>query len=299
MLTERENPQEKEKKGEKKNKGNKKKERKGGKGGKGGNGNGKGKKKEEKDKKVKLSDEEKAAKKVEREKAKEERQKAKAAKKDMKEDEGKKTKRERKTKKMNQEENAEQRSHHHNHKAEGKNKGEHHHKSGKAENHKNGKKNGKGNKSARAKPEKTKKNEVEKIVGTLTGIASLRREEQVEIFSADDHKMIQSTFTVGPLTLDVTKSSGRGQERSEKSANAKTAVLKGKMKIKVKEDGSAHVKSVVFEKPDQIEVAGNLGNQKRSDNILKQSVRSMRSVAAQRVLKMARFVLKSGATIAQ
>jgi len=49
----------------------------------------------------------------------------------------------------------------------------------------------------------------------------------------------------------------------------------------------------------KIEVAGNLGNQKRSDNILKQSVRSMRSVAAQRVLKMARFVLKSGATIAQ
>jgi len=32
-----------------------------------------------------------------------------------------------------------------------------------------------------------------------------RREEQVEIFSAEDHKMIQSTFTVGPLTLDVTK----------------------------------------------------------------------------------------------
>ncbi|XP_023338656.1 cilia- and flagella-associated protein 251, partial [Eurytemora carolleeae] len=244
-----------------------------------GNGKGKEKEKEEKGKKGKLSDEEKAAKKVERDKAKGERQRAKAAKKDMKE--GKmmkpKGKGERKTKKMNQEEHTEQRSYHHNKKAEGKKMGGPHRKSGKAETHKNGK----GKKES--KQGKMKNKDVEKIVGTLTGIASLRREEQVEIFSADNHKMIQSTFTVGPLTLDVTKTSGRGQERSEKSANAKTAILKRKMKIKVKADGSAHVKSVVFEKPDQIEVAGNLGNQKRSDNILKQSVRSMRSVAAQHV----------------
>ncbi|XP_023326074.1 uncharacterized protein DDB_G0286299 isoform X2 [Eurytemora carolleeae] len=289
------NPAGEKKKGGNKKKGNKKNKNKKKGNEKKGNGKGKEKEKEEKGKKGKLSDEEKAAKKVERDKAKGERQRAKAAKNEMKE--GKmmkpKGKGERKTKKMNQEEHTEQRSHHHNKKAEGKKMGGPHRKSGKAENNKNGK----GKKES--KQGKMKNKDVEKIVGTLTGIASLRREEQVEIFSAEDHKMIQSTFTVGPLTLDVTKTSGRGQERSEKSANAKTAVLKGKMKIKVKADGSAHVKSVVFEKPDQIEVAGNLGNQKRSDNILKQSVRSMRSVAAQRVLKMARFVLKSGATIAQ
>jgi len=38
----------------------------------------------------------------------------------------------------------------------------------------------------------------------------------------------------------------------------------------------------------KIEVAGNLGNQERSDNILKQSVRSLRSVAAQHVLVLGR-----------
>ena len=52
--------------------------------------------------------------------------------------------------------------------AEGKNKTGHHRKSGKAENHKNGK----GKKES--KQGKMKNKDVEKIVGTLTGIASLR-----------------------------------------------------------------------------------------------------------------------------
>merc|ERR1711973_919925 len=110
-----------------------------------------------------------------------------------------------------------------------------------------------------------------KTMGSLAGIATLRRS-----------KVVKSDFTIGPLQLEVSKTVGKGQARSVKTAKAVTEELSGKMVLKVKPDGSAHVKSVFFHKPEKVEVRGSLGNQKkRSDTYLKNSVGKVRPMAAQ------------------
>ena len=59
--------------------------------------------------------------------------------------------------------------------------------------------------------------------------------------------------------------------------------------LKVKPDGSAHVKKVVFKKPEQVDVLGSISVQKkRSNTYLRNSVNRMRPIAAQKILKTAR-----------
>merc|ERR1712242_213669 len=109
-----------------------------------------------------------------------------------------------------------------------------------------------------SKKQKRKVSDEGKARGSLSGIATLRRSGSVEITEEDDHKIISSEFTVGPLQLEVSKSFGEAKERQVKTAKASTDVMKGVMVLKVKSDGSAHVKKVVFKKPDHVDVSGSL-----------------------------------------
>merc|ERR1711983_325347 len=134
----------------------------------------------------------------------------------------------------------------------------------------------------------------EKMMGSLSGIATLRREGDVMVKEEENHKVITSEFNVGPLQLEVSKMYGKGQARTVKSANAITEVMSGTMTLKVKPDGSAHVKKVVFKEPENVDVKGSLSDNKpRNLRYLKNSVNKMRPLAAIRVLKTARYVLKS------
>merc|ERR1712223_867077 len=136
-----------------------------------------------------------------------------------------------------------------------------------------------------------------KTLATLSGIATLRRTGDVEVMNAENHKIVKSKFNVGPLQLEVKKTVGKGKGRSVKTAKAITEKLAGKIVIKVKPDGTSHVRSVVFMKPEEVDVRGTLGDKKRSDLFLKRSIGQVRPVAAQRVLKMARYVMKSPSTV--
>merc|ERR1712176_347285 len=134
----------------------------------------------------------------------------------------------------------------------------------------------------------------EKMMGSLSGIATLRREGDVVVKEEENHKVITSEFNVGPLQLEVSKMYGKGQARTVKSAKAITEVMSGTMTLKVKPDGSAHVKKVVFKEPENVDVKGSLSDNKpRNLRYLKNSVNKMRPLAAIRVLKTARYVLKS------
>merc|ERR1712127_637079 len=171
--------------------------------------------------------------------------------------------------------------------------------------HKNNKKSG--NKKSSKKQNKGKKQSKKqtredvskgKTMGALSGIATLRRNGDVEVMNADGHVVVKSQFSIGPLQLEVSKQSGRGSSKSVQTAKAITEKLAGKMLLKVKTDGSAHVKSVYFQKPDEVSVKGSLGDKKfRSDRYLENSMKGIRPLAAQRVLKMARFVLRSPSTV--
>merc|ERR1711997_1244715 len=166
------------------------------------------------------------------------------------------------------------------------------------------KKNVKGRgKSARKNIEDTKKNnkgknkrdgKSEKMVGSLSGIATMERAGDVKVEDEDNHKVVSSEFSVGPLQLQVSKIYGKGKARTVKTAKAVTEVMSGTLVLKVKPDGTAHVKKVVFKKPENVEVKGKLSeNDPRSLNYLRNSVNKMRPLAALKVLKTARYVLKS------
>merc|ERR1711936_1029859 len=134
----------------------------------------------------------------------------------------------------------------------------------------------------------------EKMVGSLSGIASMERKGDVKVMDEENHKVVTSEFTVGPLQLQVSKIYGRGKARTVKTAKAITDVMSGTLVLKVKPDGTAHVKKVVFKKPENVEVKGKLSeNDPRSLNYLRNSVNKMRPLAALKVLKTARYVLKS------
>merc|ERR1712079_60200 len=133
-----------------------------------------------------------------------------------------------------------------------------------------------------------------KARGSLSGIATLRRSGDVTISDEEDHKIISSEFAVGPLQLEVSKSFGEAKQRKMKSAKASTDVMKGVMALKVKPDGSAHVKKVVFKKPDHVDVSGSIADKERkSDAKLRNSFNRSRGLAAQKILKTARYVLKT------
>ena len=79
-----------------------------------------------------------------------------------------------------------------------------------------------------------------------------------------------------------------------KSAKASTDVMKGTMVLKVKPDGSAHVKKVVFKKPEHVDVSGSITEKERkNESQLRNSFNRSRGLAATKLLRMARFVLKS------
>merc|ERR1712173_25587 len=159
-----------------------------------------------------------------------------------------------------------------------------------------GGKKGKGNKESKAREER--KEEETKSMGSLAGIATLRRSGDVVVADEESHKVVTSTFTVGPLQLEVSKTYGEGKARTVRTAKASTDVMSGTMVLKVKPDGSAHVKKVVFKKPEQVDVLGSISDQKkRSDTYLKNSVNKMRPIAAQKILKTARYVLKAPSTV--
>lgn len=131
-------------------------------------------------------------------------------------------------------------------------------------------------------------------MGSLSGMATLRRDGDVQIKNAENHKVVKSQFSVGPLSLEVSKKYGSGKARTVRTARAKTAVMQGVMQLKVKEDGSAHILSVIFKKPEDVAVTGSISdNRRRSDNFVKNSVNKMRPLAAQKILKTARYVLKA------
>merc|ERR1719433_2008392 len=94
----------------------------------------------------------------------------------------------------------------------------------------------------------------EKMVGSLSGIASMERKGDVKVMDEENHKVVTSEFSVGPLQLQVSKIYGRGKARTVKTARAITEVMSGTLVLKVKPDGTAHVKKVVFKKPENVEV---------------------------------------------
>jgi len=156
----------------------------------------------------------------------------------------------------------------------------------------------KNNKKARNNNEKKARRgnaeKEEKMVGSLSGIATMIRDGDVTVVDEETHKVVTSEFSVGPLQLQVSKIYGRGKARTVKTAKAITDVMSGTLVLKVKPDGTAHVKKVVFKKPENVEVKGKLSeNDPRSLNYLRNSVNKMRPLAAMKVLKTARFVLKS------
>merc|ERR1712147_370273 len=116
--------------------------------------------------------------------------------------------------------------------------------------------NNKNNKKSRNTNNKTRSGNArnnakdEKMMGSLSGIATLRREGDVVVKEEENHKVITSEFNVGPLQLEVSKMYGKGQARTVKSAKAITEVMSSTMTLKVKPDGSAHVKKVVFKEPE-------------------------------------------------
>merc|ERR1711992_114251 len=152
-------------------------------------------------------------------------------------------------------------------------------------------------KNAEKKARKGNDGKEEKMVGSLSGIATMIRDGDVTVVDEETHKVVTSEFRVGPLQLQVSKIYGRGKARTVKTAKAITDVMSGTLVLKVKPDGTAHVKKVVFEKPENVEVKGKLSeNDPRSLNYLRNSVNKMRPLAAPKVLKTARYVLKSPTT---
>merc|ERR1711936_836010 len=137
----------------------------------------------------------------------------------------------------------------------------------------------------------------EKMVGSLSGIATMVRHGDVSVVDEETHKVVTSEFSVGPLQLQVSKIYGRGKARTVKTAKAITDVMSGSLVLKVKPDGTAHVKKVVFKKPENVEVKGKLSeNDPRSLTSMRNSVNKMRPLAAMKILKTARYVLKSPTT---
>jgi len=264
-------------------------------------------KKKRQENKLKAKKEREQAKK-EREEAKEAKKLAKAAKADKKA-----AKAARKNKDQARESRSREHGGHHNKKkkelSKGRNGEKAKEKKGKKDsktNNKKGKgskdkKGSKGSKGSKGKARDNKQNEKEsKVMGSLAGIATLRRSGDVTVMDDENHKKVESSFTVGPLMLEVSKTIGQGRSRTVRTAKATTDVMTGHMVLKVKPDGSAHVLKVVFSKPDHVDVQGSLSDNKpRSITYLKNSVNRMRPIAAQKILKTARYVLKAPATVKQ
>jgi len=247
--------------------------------GKHGKGKGKGKKKEEREAAKKEKQRQKAKKQEERLKKRQEKKNKKSGNRESRSGGTKKKKKNQGKKKKSVKKPT--------HAGKSKNN-----KSNKNQKTKKGRKNNK--KSPVSKKRSDLKQQDNKMLGSLSGIATLRRQGDVSVTDEDNHKIVMSEFQVGPLQLEVSKVYGNGKGRTVKSAKAITDVMTGVMTLKVKPDGTAHVKKVVFKPPQNVDVKGSL-SEDRSRNLryMKNSVTKMRPLAAIRILKTARYVLKS------
>merc|ERR1712048_430422 len=246
-----------------------------------------------------MSKEERLAEKKKRKLRKQKKNDAKEKKKEMKEKKmemkAKKSKepKEKKMEAKRKRKNKEERESRSNRKNKNKKKGQNKNKQNKKP--KNNTKRGKDSmKNTEKKARRGNDGKEEKMVGSLSGIATMIRDGDVTVVDEETHKVVTSEFRVGPLQLQVSKIYGRGKARTVKTAKAITDVMSGTLVLEVKPDGTAHVKKVVFKKPENVEVKGKLSeNDPRSLNYLRNSVNKMRPLAAMKVLKTARYVLKS------
>merc|ERR1712244_79999 len=120
----------------------------------------------------------------------------------------------------------------------------------------------KGGNKGKDKKKGQKKTDDGKSMGSLSGVATLRRSGDVKVEDEKTHILVTSLFSVGPLLLEVSKSLGHGKARTVRTAKATTDVMTGVMVLKVKPDGSAHVKKVVFKKPEHVAVSGSIAEKK-------------------------------------
>merc|ERR1712024_400096 len=98
------------------------------------------------------------------------------------------------------------------------------------------KNNKRGKKNAEKKARKGNDGKEEKMVGSLSGIATMVRDGDVTVVDEETHKVVTSEFSVGPLQLQVSKIYGRGKARTVKTAKAITDVMSGTLVLKVKPD---------------------------------------------------------------
>ena len=151
---------------------------------------GKGKKKEEREAAKKRKQRQKAKKQAERERRREEKKNKKAAKTTRESRSGPKKKNKGKKNKQNKNSKAENNKRNNNKKN--------------TKNKKNNKESSKTHRSRSNSPSKGRAQE-EKMLGSLSGIATLRREGDVAVKDEDNHKIVVSEFSVGPLQLEVSK----------------------------------------------------------------------------------------------
>lgn len=69
-----------------------------------------------------------------------------------------------------------------------------------------------------------------------------------------DYTTVKSNFILGPLTLKVEKSFGRGLKKELRSATATTTEMVGRISLKVV-NGAATLHSVKVQQPKQVKVS--------------------------------------------
>lgn len=93
-----------------------------------------------------------------------------------------------------------------------------------------------------------------KARATLYGLSSIKRDGDVTVNLMADHTTVKTDFALGPLTLKVEKEFGRGAKRELKSATATTEEMRGKLVLRVNNDGSAKLHSIRVMQPKQVRV---------------------------------------------
>lgn len=89
---------------------------------------------------------------------------------------------------------------------------------------------------------------------TLYGLSSIKRDGDVTVNLMVDHTTVRTNFALGPLTLRVEKEFGKGARRELKSATATTAEMRGKLSLRVGNDGIAKLHSIRVLQPKQVRV---------------------------------------------
>merc|ERR1712241_1436569 len=107
------------------------------------------------------------------------------------------------------------------HHKKNKDEKEHNKKSHKGEHKGDHKGDHKNKKSHKSKREANKGSQSQKEMGSLSGIASLKRSGDVKVLKGDGFEVIKSEFHLGPLNLEVTKTSS-SKQKSVKVARAVT-----------------------------------------------------------------------------